>query len=308
MIALIVSVLSWPSRASADADSDRYEQYRYALETIHLTYYQYVTRQSGFRAVGCMSGSEGCRKPAPYNSFDWSDDGCSGADQIGSISSFYRTLFNQPCRLHDFGYRNFGKGLTLYRNESMRLAIDDRFKAEMFRLCNNKYPGWKKYINWVACQDEASIVYSAVRRLSNWGASGSPPPSLDNCPSGDFSESSADGTCGTPSQDYCPNGDYSGSPYDETCESLPPTASIQLTQGGSATFGYWYDVYLTGFKPGSRVTLTCRDSIDPGGFWSQTFTIDGAGRVREATLCFSGDHPRHWVTSSSGIESDRLRW
>jgi hypothetical protein len=87
----------------------------------------------------------------------------------------------------------------------------------------------------------------------------------------------------------------------------PPRGRITLTRGASAPAGYWYDVTLSGFAPGSRVTVTCRDSADPGGFWIQAFTINGAGRASDSTLCYSGDHPDHWVTGG-GVESNRVRW
>jgi hypothetical protein len=51
--------------------------------------------------------------------------------------------------------------------------------------------------------------------------------------------------------------------------------------------------------------VTCRESVDPGGFWTQTFTIGGDGRASDSTLCYSGDHPDHWVTGS-GSESRHL--
>ncbi len=320
LVALAALAMCWSSAgsAAADAASDRYEQYRYALETINLSYSQYVVRQNDFRAQGCANGASGCRKPSPYNAFDWTDDGCSGAEQIGGLSNVYRSLFNEPCRLHDFGYRNFGKGLTLYRHEDMRKRIDDRFKAEMVRLCNDKYQGWTKYLNWAACQNEASAVYATVRRLSNWGSGGTPPAQPDACPSGDFSGSTTDGTCGSPppAKDNCPTGDVSGSLYDGACGSATsdPNASpasaptIQLSQGAPATYGYWYNVYLSGFAPGSQVALTCHDSIDPGGFLSKTLTVDVFGHAGDATLCYSGDRPGHWVTSSNGIDSNHLTW
>jgi hypothetical protein len=49
-------------------------------------------------------------------------------------------------------------------------------------------------------------------------------PTADDCPGGDYSESRADGTCGTPPRpvDSCAYGDYSGSRTDGTCGSAPP--------------------------------------------------------------------------------------
>lgn len=87
----------------------------------------------------------------------------------------------------------------------------------------------------------------------------------------------------------------------------PPSAQISLSQGAPAPAGYWYDTRLSGFSPGSSVTVTCRDSADPGGFYSQTFTIDGAGQAADSTLCYSGDGPDHWVTGG-GVESNHVRW
>ena len=90
----------------------------------------------------------------------------------------------------------------------------------------------------------------------------------------------------------------------------PPPAQnprIELARGGAAPAGSWYNVTLSGFAPGSAVTLTCRDSADPGGFYNQTFTIDGNGRAADTTLCYSGDGPDHWVTGA-GVESNHVRW
>jgi uncharacterized protein (DUF697 family) len=87
----------------------------------------------------------------------------------------------------------------------------------------------------------------------------------------------------------------------------PPSSSISLSQGGPAPFGSWYSVSLSGFAPGSQVTVTCRDSVDPEGFWTQTFAIDGGGTAGDSTLCYSADGPDHWVTSD-GVESNHVSW
>lgn len=188
-VVLIAGLMSAAVVASADAsqESDWQEQRRYAIETVSLTYEQFVSRQSDFRASNCRLGWpelpgdppvwSTCTKPAPYNSFDWTDDGCSGHEQIGFVSNIYRDLFNQPCRQHDFGYRNFGKGLTLDRTELMRAWIDSRFLAEMKRLCNNSFPSWWQTVNRQTCFKTADVVHAAVRRLSDWSAVLPPQPS-----------------------------------------------------------------------------------------------------------------------------------
>ncbi|WP_371821205.1 phospholipase A2 [Blastococcus sp. PRF04-17] len=178
-VLLATGALAIPTAASADTASDRYEQYRYALETIDLSYSQYIDRQNDFRNAGCKNGwpntAVDCLKPSPYNKFDWTDDGCSGRSVVGPISNVYRNLFNGPCRLHDFGYRNFGNGLQLYRHESMRSYIDRRFLAEMNRLCDATYSGWNRFL----CRETAWNMYNTVSTVNYWGWSGrrpTPPP------------------------------------------------------------------------------------------------------------------------------------
>lgn len=87
----------------------------------------------------------------------------------------------------------------------------------------------------------------------------------------------------------------------------PPAASIRLTKGAAAPAGFWYSVTLAGFSPGSTVTVTCRDSVDPQGFWTQSFVMNSSGQGSDSTLCYSGDHPDHWVTGG-GVESNHVTW
>lgn len=87
----------------------------------------------------------------------------------------------------------------------------------------------------------------------------------------------------------------------------PAPAKIDISRGGPAPSGYWYSMVLSGFSPGSSVTVTCRDSADPQGFWTQTFTINGAGQASDSTLCYSADGPDHWVTGG-GVESNHVTW
>lgn len=98
----------------------------------------------------------------PIPPFDWSTDGCSGTPPA------WADLFNRACQLHDFGYRNFGKGLTLGRNEKTRAWIDHRFLVEMDRICQDKYHAWYRRPNWLACRGEAWTMYGVVRNMSHW--------------------------------------------------------------------------------------------------------------------------------------------
>jgi hypothetical protein len=108
--------------------------------------------------------------------FDWSDDGCSGPP---GIKNAYRSLFDKPCQIHDFGYRNYGNWLRLSRNENTRSWIDDRFESEMVRLCNNTFTKWWQKANKVACVEEAGVMWSVVRgyfgRNAFYGTKVAPP-------------------------------------------------------------------------------------------------------------------------------------
>lgn len=149
------------SPAAAVTVAQRAEQVRYATETVGLGNYQFMQRKADFLANGCGTVA-GCRKPVPYNEFDWSTDGCS------QTPASWKTLFDPACQEHDFGYRNFGKGLTLGRNETTRAWIDGRFRTEMKAICNYKYSDWTQYVNLQACFTEADIMYAAVRVANSW--------------------------------------------------------------------------------------------------------------------------------------------
>ena len=85
-----------------------------------MSYSEFIARETDLEASGCRADGlkpGGCGEPAPYNAFEWTDDGCSGADQIGPLFNVYRNLFSKPYQVHDFGYRNLGKGITHQRIE-----------------------------------------------------------------------------------------------------------------------------------------------------------------------------------------------
>jgi Prokaryotic phospholipase A2 len=92
--------------------------------------------------------------------FDWSDDACSGPTWDNALP-----FSSDPCRQHDFGYRNFGRGLTLGSDEAHRRWIDDRLKTELQRSCNERYTGWSGWLG-PACRQVANTFHIAVR---NWG-------------------------------------------------------------------------------------------------------------------------------------------
>jgi hypothetical protein len=110
------------------------------------------------RAIDIMNQSYGdflktkARHEAP---FDWSTDGCSWTPPPWNWEQ------RGPCELHDFGYRNFGKGLTLERTENRRGWIDQRFLDEMRRNCRQHW--W-----YTSCPNGILTMYGVVRNASDW--------------------------------------------------------------------------------------------------------------------------------------------
>lgn len=163
------------SSAQKTGQFDQAEQYRYAVETLNLDYSSFAARRDDFLKSGCVGWKDGrlvagCTKPAPYNMFDWSTDGCSVLPAIilaPAVIIAAKQLFNRACQLHDFGYRNFGKGPTLGRTEGQRRLIDNRFLEEMNRICDNPFLA-AALGTPVSCRAIAAGFYTGVRNLSDW--------------------------------------------------------------------------------------------------------------------------------------------
>lgn len=89
------------------------------------------------------------QRPAP---FDWNDNGCSSPINVSSLYNF-----NQACQRHDFGYRNYGHGLTVNPTDSQRATVDSQFLSDMNAWCNANKPT-------AGCYSMAGIYYGAVRQ------------------------------------------------------------------------------------------------------------------------------------------------
>ncbi|MDI3418030.1 phospholipase A2 [Streptomyces luteolus] len=91
--------------------------------------------------------------------FNWTTDGCSVP---GGMAPYMR-LFTPACTQHDFGYRNYGSRagtLALDPTPARKAAIDQRFREEMRRICDQERPG---PIRHTACYGAAHTFYDAVR-------------------------------------------------------------------------------------------------------------------------------------------------
>lgn len=92
--------------------------------------------------------------------FDWSTDFCS-APLVGNTGRSFN--FTEPCRRHDFGYRNtkllderYGAGA--YWNGTIRKRIDQQFLADMKASCRAR-----SVLLLPTCMSWAYTFYGAVR-------------------------------------------------------------------------------------------------------------------------------------------------
>lgn len=81
---------------------------------------------------------------------------------------------------------------------------------------------------------------------------------------------------------------------------------ITLYKAAAAPHGYWYRVKLTGYPAYSKATLRCHDSVDRGGFYTKTVTVNSQGAAT-LNLCYSADGPDHWVTQGNR-RSNTVKW
>lgn len=115
--------------------------------------------------------------------FDWDQNGCSlpkwAYDALASVhldftAATYARFFLPACKIHDFGYRNFGGGryhVTLGDSSDDRRSVDDRFHDNMLSQCADDAPGLPGIPGKWACDQVADIFYRAVRCFAadNWG-------------------------------------------------------------------------------------------------------------------------------------------
>jgi hypothetical protein len=116
------------------------------------------------------------------------------------------------------------------------------------------------------------------------------------------------------------NGDPWNGPYTHNtdfnvpdCGSTPapvpaPAGTVTLGQGPAAPSGYRYAVTVDHFAANSSVSVSCRDSVSPGGFYTFSLPTDGSGHGFTQSSCYSGDGPEHWVVVNGSLESNHVIW
>ena len=85
------------------------------------------------------------------------------------------------------------------------------------------------------------------------------------------------------------------------------TPAVHLDRGPVAPAGYRYAVSLSGFASGQTVSVSCRDSVSPGGFYTFSLQANGSGAASTHSYCYSADGPDHWVVAG-GVESNHVSW
>jgi hypothetical protein len=89
----------------------------------------------------------------PYN---WTTDGCSVVPDSWLLFDY------RVCWRHDWGYRNFGRGLQLDRTATRRKLIDDVLHQDMIFNCGLRYAGGS--VKHIACLGQADTIYNKIRQ------------------------------------------------------------------------------------------------------------------------------------------------
>lgn len=113
-------------------------------------YPQYADRMRTFM-IGSMANFQRAKGNHP-SPFDWNDNGCSSPIDISGAYNF-----NKACERHDFGYRNYGHGLTVNPTDGQRAAVDGQFLKDMRAWCSANSPTG-------GCELAARAYYGAVRQ------------------------------------------------------------------------------------------------------------------------------------------------
>jgi hypothetical protein len=92
--------------------------------------------------------------PEPYN---WNADGCS---VVRNFDPVWAEIFRETCYRHDFGYRNYGNGIRMQRDDQTRLWIDNQLRTDMVNYCDDHV------LLGPDCYGRAEEYYLGVRNLA----------------------------------------------------------------------------------------------------------------------------------------------
>lgn len=106
-------------------------------------------------AWGSISHYAAERRSPDYSGLNWSYDGCSAPKGLGLG---YSDFFRSACNVHDFGYRNLPKLISIPYWPYNKARTDSAFLSNMRGLCNSKSL-WAR----PGCYAAAQAYYVVVR-------------------------------------------------------------------------------------------------------------------------------------------------
>jgi len=106
------------------------------------------------------------RGDVPTHGLDWSHDGCTAPDS--ALPKAWRDFFKPGCVRHDFGYRNYGRGLNasasraLTSTDAQKKVVDTRLLSDLRWLCRHRTRPAGATVR--ACDARARTMYLGARR------------------------------------------------------------------------------------------------------------------------------------------------
>ncbi|KAF7514080.1 hypothetical protein GJ744_004405 [Endocarpon pusillum] len=104
-------------------------------------------------SISTFMSAKNSKSPSCFN---WGDDGCSC-----SPDELFGYDFLDPCKRHDFGYRN-GKNMGRF-DATLKEKVDNNFKDDLYDVCN-KFSGLQSF-RGVECRRIADIYVAFVKKF-----------------------------------------------------------------------------------------------------------------------------------------------
>ena len=97
-------------------------------------------------------------------------------------------------------------------------------------------------------------------------------------------------------------------PTQPTPQPKPQSPRVTLTQGPTAPSGYRYAISLSGFAANTPVRISCRDSVNPSGFYTFSLATNGSGQAYTQNYYYSGDGPELGDRERHSVKSRSVGW
>ena len=111
-----------------------------------------------------------------------------------------------------------------------------------------------------------------------------------------------------PNGPYTHNTDFAVPDCTKSSTGSSTRPSVTVAKGPVAPFGFRYAVTVSGFAANASVAISCRDSVDPSGFFNFDLKTNASGTGFTQKECYSADGPDHWVVADGKYTSNRVQW